>query len=160
MTSQEIAKPDNAPRVFNDDVLSAVKSFDDVRSLFDAAGVGVESMEDYGTGFKVTDKSKLVNVSLMILEWRFNDGDFGDSGFVSVAAVTRNGDKVIFNDGSTGIYRQLRRVTDQRQARNHPTPQAGLLVEGGLTRSDYETEVPGKDGKPVRTPATTFYLAE
>lgn len=154
--SAEIEKVTNAPAVFHDNVLASIGSFDDVRSLFADSGIAVETMEDYGTGFKIVDKASLVNVPFIILEWRFNDGDFGT--FVSVAAVTKHNEKVIFNDGSekSGIHAQLRMVTDQRIARDHATPQAGLLVEGGLTRSDYTYD--GDDGKPK--PATTFYLAE
>ena len=157
-TSKEVEQvaPTNAPAVFADNMLAAIKSFDDVAAMFNDNGIAVETITDYGTGFSVVDKARLVGVPMLLIEWRFNDGDFGE--FVSVAAITKANEKVIFNDGSakSGILSQLRLVTQQRIERGSDTPQTGLLVEGGLTRSDYTYE----DEKGQQRPATTFYLAE
>jgi hypothetical protein len=156
MTSTEIAKPTNAPTVFTDSILAKITSFDDAKGMLDSTGIVLESMSDYGTGFSIMEKSKLVGVPFLILEWRFNNSDLNEGGFVSVAAVTKHDDKVIFNDGSTGILAQLRMVTEQRTERKHPTPQAGLIVADGLTRSDYSYT----DDKGKTIPASTYYLSE
>ena len=157
--SQEIGKPLNAPTVFTDNILATMTDFNSAVEIFQTAGVSVESFDDYGTGFKVTEKERLIGVPMVLVEWRFNAGKYGEN-FVSVAAVTKHGDKVIFNDGSTGIRAQLEMVTEQRIGKSHPTPQAGLLVENGLTRSDYEVDLPNAKGEIVPTPASTFYLAQ
>jgi len=156
MVSTEIAKPTNAPTVFTDSILAKITSFDDATAMLDSTGIALESMSDYGTGFSVVDKAKLVGVPFLILEWRFNSSELNDDGFVSVAAVTKHNDKVIFNDGSSGVLAQLRMVTEQRTERNHPTPQAGLIVQDGLTKSDYTYT----DDKGKSIPATTYYLSE
>lgn len=150
------------PSMISDDVLSEVKSFDDVLALFNLSGIVAESMKDYGAGFDMVEKSTLVGVDFMAVQWRFIDGDFGDSGdkFVYVQAMTKHGEKVSFTDGSTGIKDQLQNVTSQRMTRGHAFPTAGLLVMGGLVRSDYTVKIPNKNGELVPTPATTFYLSE
>ena len=162
MTSNTIAKT----TTFNDEALAGISTFVDAAELMKAAGIPVESITDYGTGFKlVTDNATLVGVGLLILQWKFNEGKFGEAGFVSVEAVTKHNEKVIFNDGSTGIRDQLRTVTAQRQAKDHSHPQAGLVVEGGLTASEYffndksgeisRVPMTGDDWKPAKT----YYLA-
>ena len=134
------------PSMISDDVLSEVKSFDDVLALFNLSGIVAESMKDDGAGFDMVEKSTLV-------------GDSGDK-FVYVQAMTKHGEKVSFTDGSTGIKDQLQNVTSQRMTRGHAFPTAGLLVMGGLVRSDYTVKIPNKNGELVPTPATTFYLSE
>lgn len=143
--------------LFGDVDLANIDGMQGALDLFSATGVELEDWNDYGTGFVVTDKAALVGVPLVLLEWRFNEGDFG--GFVSAAAVTADGRKVVINDGSTGIREQLEMVTAQRRKRNHPHPQAGLKVMAGLTVSEYETEaVNPKTGETVKTRAKTYYL--
>lgn len=163
MTSQEIASPMNAAAVFSDDVLSRMASFDDAIAAFDSAGIKAESITDYGTGFSVLqDKRSLIGVPFAILEWRFNTSEkFTDENgnplvFVSAEIYTKHNEKWILNDGSTGIAAQLRRVTDSRVERKHAFPQAGLLVEKGLTVSEYTYT----DAKGAKSQAETFYLAE
>jgi len=153
-----------SPTLFGDEALTGITSWNDAAVLLDSAGIPAESMADYGTGFSVVDKARLIGVDLMILQWRFNEGDY-EKGFVSVEAVTRNGEKVIFNDGSTGIRDQLHTVTAQRLAAGHPHPQAGLTVLGGLTCSNYyynedtaERSTKAREGKGW-IPASSYYLA-
>ena len=158
MSDQVITNTLNAPTVFRDADLASVTDFDSVLALFKDMGITPESMSDYGTGFEVVkDKSTLVGVPFMILEWRFNKSDHADDKpFVSAAAVTRDGRKIVINDGGSGICDQLIMVTGLRKMSDHPQPQAGLMVQQGLTRSDYEyTDEKGKTAK-----ATTYYLSE
>lgn len=150
--------------LFSDDALADITSYNDAAALLDSANIPPETMAAYGTGFAVVDKSKLIGVGLLILQWRFNDGDY-EGDFVSVEAVTATNEKVIFNDGSTGIRAQLHNVTARRQTVGHPHPQAGLIVPGGLTKTTYyynsvtgETSGKAREGKDW-TPASTFYLA-
>lgn len=160
MVSTEIAKPNNSATVFTDDTLATMTDFNSVKAIFDSAQVAIESFDEYGTGFKVVEKDTLIGVPMILVEWRFNNGKYGEV-FVSVAAVTKHNEKVIFNDGSTGIRQQLQTVTRQRTEKQHSTPQAGLLVENGLTRSDYEVDLPDpKTGELKATPASTYYLAQ
>jgi len=159
MTSTDISQRST----FTDETLAAIQSFEDAMRLARDNGIPSESMADYGTGFKVVDKESLVGTDFLILEWRFNEGDY-EGDFVSVTAVTKHNEKVIFNDGSTGVCAQLNMVTAQRKEKKHPTPQAFLGVPGGLTVSQYwrNTETGEISRKPQGKgwePAKTYYLA-
>jgi len=149
----------NSGTVFTDGILASMATWDEALAVFEGAGVGIESIEDYGSGFKLlNDKNRLVGVPLLVIEWRFTaskkyTNDAGEPAeFVSAMVITKHGDRYIINDGSTGIAAQLRMVQNQREAKNHANPQAGLLVEDGLKRSEYTNA----DG----VPGVTYYLSE
>lgn len=143
------------PRVdFDDLALSEISSFDDAVALVTADGTVIESASDViGNGFAILkDKSLLCGVELLFLGWSFNAGENGE--FVSCYVVARMpGSKVpskfIVNDGSTGLFKDLRNYTT-KTGRNK-----GLHVAKGLSRSDYTYE--DKETGEQR-PATTFYL--
>lgn len=147
---------------FDDSVLADITSWADAIALLTDNGIAIESTSDYGTGFHVVDKSSLVGVPFLIIEWAFNtSAKFKDENgeplvFVSALAVTKHNEKVIFNDGSTGIRKQLADITDRRISQGHPTPNKGLAVANGLVRSDYTF----LDGNGVEQEGTTYYLSE
>ena len=147
---------------FSDESLRDVASFQDALALLAHSEIVTESVTNYGTGFSVLatkDKVRLVGVPFLIVDWRFNNGELGE--FVSAMIVTEHGQKYVLNDGSSGIYAQLKRITEERIKRNQQNPMSGLLVDGGLSRSDYTTQLPDpKTGELVATPATTYYLAD
>lgn len=101
------------------------------------------------------NKETLCGIELLLLDWRFNLSkkiikNGHQAEFVSVLCLNMDsGEKVIINDGSTGIYQQLKAVTNLKGI------QGGLLVRGGLRKSEYPYETP--DGSIVE--ATTYYLA-
>lgn len=92
------------------------------------------------------DKSKLVNRPIMLVHWNFYDGDYGE--FVSAWVMTPEGERFIVNDGSTGMYAQLRTLTDTKNIRSM------LLVKRGLRASDYTYTDPRGQSHPART----YYL--
>jgi hypothetical protein len=142
--------------LFSDDVLSEIETPEQLAEFLAEQGVVSESIESYGTGFRVVrDKRQLIDVPLALIQWRFNIGDKG--AMVIVHAMTQDKRKVIFVDGGTGIRDQLERVTVERRRRAHKHPQAALSVPGGLRVSDYTFEDP-KTGE--ERDASTFYLAE
>ena len=147
--------------VFSDADLRNIKSADDVFALFEGVGVeAVESFADYGSGFTILqNKDKILDTKFAILEWRFTKSAKFDSEFVSFACVTASGEKWIVNDGSTGIYKQLRAITDERISAGRPNPQIALRVDGGLRKSDYEQEYVDENGEMKTRKATTYYLA-
>ncbi len=122
-------------------------SFSEVsQALFDAGDIAPAS--DFGTGFNLLDKNekgRLVGVPFIILDWNFNEGDFGD--FVSLRVITQANERLVLNDGSTGIRDQMREIAESGETR-------AIYVKKGLRRSDYEYT--DKDG--TKKPATTFYL--
>ncbi len=155
--STEVTTVQNAPSALTDDNLTDIKSFKDAMAAFETIGIAVESASDYGTGFTVVDKNRLVAVPFFVLEWRFNTSEIGETGeFVSLAVMTNRDEKWVINDGGSGLYAQMKRITARRIAAGSPTPQNGLAVPAGLVRSDYKAE----DAKGNLIPATTFYLSE
>ena len=141
-----------AKRRLNDDQLRGITDF---ASAIAAAGPIMDIAEtELSSGFSVCqDKSLLVGVPLIILDWSFSEGDQGE--FVSVLVITKDNRKLIINDGSTGIYAQLKRL---------PKLDGNVLgVHKGLRRSDYDRRdengnliLSDKTGRPER--ATTYYL--
>lgn len=145
--------------LFTDDQLRSIQSWDDVNALFAEAGVTVTDVSEVlGTGFSLfntEDKDKLCGVPMMILDWRFNNGDMGTFVSLTVAYKTSDGGmgKVIVNDGSTGICAQIEDLANRGIT-------APVMVPNGLVRSDYDYEDTDKNGKKVMRPATTYYLSE
>lgn len=158
MTDKELSKANSDVAVpttrFDDEQLLAISNFDDALALLGEQGIALESASDtLGNGFAILkDKGNLIGVELMCLSWQFNKGENG--AFVSVNVLAKmpgnsSPAKLVLNDGSTGIYAQLKKYTD-RSGRT-----AGMYVKNGLTRSDYTYE----DEKTGETKqATTFYL--
>jgi hypothetical protein len=144
--------------MFTDEELADLQTFDDVLRAAQERETILDSANDYGTGFRVLDnkdKAKLIDEPMIIVEWRFNSGNFGE--FVSCLVMTKAGEKVVLNDGSTGIRDQLSVIVSQRLARGSHTQanaQAFLVVPDGLRVSRYEYTA--ADGSTA--PAETFYL--
>lgn len=146
--STDITRP-----AFTRESLVAITNFDDALALaMSAAGVTSPAelplaSDVLGDGFALLeDKSALVGVPLVILEWTFHESDKGGAGseFVTARVVTKDGGKYIVNDGGSGIAAQLRGFeTDNGRV-------LPILVEKGFRRSDYI--------HPEHGAATTFYL--
>lgn len=141
--TQEVSKV-NGPAITDADAAS-IASMDDALRLL--GGDVVTTFSESGEWDVVEDKSHLVGVPFVGLRWRFNKGDAGE--FVSMEVVTEDGRRLIVNDGSTGIYQQLLRLTTETGRT------AGIACKKGLRRSDYTYT----DEKGTERPATTFYLS-
>lgn len=135
MTDTAIA-PVEVPR----EVLRKQATFQDVIDT----GAAISHVGDYlGDGFSVADKATLIGTPFLILDWRFNEDESSQRGFVSVSIMTKHNEKFVVNDGGTGIMAQMQEIQDAGV-------QPPLLVAKGLRRSDYTVEGVGD--------ATTFYL--
>jgi len=108
----------------------------------------VKSSDVIGDGAEfITDKNKLVEVPFLVLDWKFITDEETQREYVNVLIMGVNGDKARFNDGSTGIYAQLKQVSEN-------VGKVGIEVKQGLRRSDYIKVINGKNEK-----ATTYYLS-
>lgn len=153
---------------FTDDELRRVTSFEDAFKLAQQVyGEVSDVSEELGNGFTlISNKGKLVGVPFIVLSCGFNEGDYGD--YVTVAAVTKSGDKYIFNDGSSGVFSQMFELV--RTLRRT----GGFVVPGGLRDNEYDTCTNCNRGRPKavkvckhegcgdtsekRASATTYYL--
>lgn len=125
-----------------------IRNIDTMDAAIAALGGDVVAVfSESGEWDVVADKGTLVKVPFVGLRWRFTEGDMGS--FVSLEIVTEDGRRLVVNDGSTGIYRQLRTLTDETGRMQ------GITCRKGLRRSDYTYA----DEKGLERPATTFYLA-
>lgn len=118
----------------------SITSFDDAIRALQLAGVEPENANDLEL---VDNKGTLVGVPMVFLQWRFNEDEKGRS-FVSVEAVTKDGRKIVFNDGTKrGVRDQLRDLTEDRIAKGVgvAAAHAGLIANAGLRRSDYDESV-------------------
>lgn len=149
LASAEANKP-----IVSDEAWGEISSIGEAMAYLSNLGVQAESIADYGSGLTVVeDKATLVKRAFFIVEWSFRQGDHGE--YVSALIVTGTGEKLVLNDGSTGIHDQLRNVTDNRIKRGQSFPQQGLAVPNGLRASNYTyTDADGKE-----KPATTYYLS-
>ena len=111
--------------------------------------------------YQLTDKSKLVGKKFLAVQWKFHESsEYAGNQFVSVYVITADpidgNTQFIFNDGSTGVCRQLEQLTEKRLSEKHPSPYGGALVKSGLSLSEYDrVDEAGKSlGK-----GKTYYLA-
>lgn len=143
------------------DELNAVTSYQDALKLIGIDQITAENEALLGwdtNPFESVDKSQLIGIPHLIVQWRFIAGDFGEYAIAHAIARLDNGTDwlVLYADGSkSGIYDQLRQLTASRLADGHEHPQQGALIRGGLTESNYEVE--GADGSMIA--GTTYYLS-
>jgi hypothetical protein len=136
----------------NVEQLRGISSFEDALSIAnDTYGVITQASEELGDGFALVKdeaKTSLVGVELIVMSWTFSEGDFSHE-LCTMRIVTKDGRKLIVNDGSTGIADQLRAYQDRT---GHV---GGLYVKRGFRVStyDYTDEQTGKTSK-----ASTYYL--
>lgn len=126
-----------------------VESFEDALQKF-ADSDGVITIDDYE---KLDDKEALIGKPFVIMRWWFTPSELGERGeFAVLKIITKEPlydphgtarTKFTVVDGSTGIYSQLREITDRTNS------SGGLVCRNGLRASRYEYQ---------GMPATTFYL--
>ena len=117
----------------------------DAEAAFLAAGLPVldfASLTGDSWG-EIVDKQTLVDVPFLIVDVKFNQGDFGE--YAAVLIMLKDGSRAVFTDGSSGVCQQLLRLQDMTDGR-----MAGIAVRRGLKKSEYE-----KDGRL----AHTYWLA-
>jgi hypothetical protein len=108
---------------------------------------GVELVDVEGSKWRlIKDKDSLINVPFIIAKVRFNEGKLG--GFASVCCYLENKEKIIFNDGGSGVYATLRAYEAKGRT-------SGIRCLGGLRVSRYDKEL--DDGKVIA--AQTYYLS-
>jgi hypothetical protein len=160
-TSTEIANVK-----FSDIDLAAIKTMADAQKFLESQGVEFAAASEYGSGFAMLEnKDMLIGRDFLILDMNFYPGDF-EKDFAALQIITTNNEKFILVDGSTGICEQARLIRAQRAEAGVKRPGSGIIVKGGLTRSDFffnaktgmsSTKKPEDEGW---APATTYYFAE
>jgi hypothetical protein len=152
--TQELMRPQ-----FGTGDMRGIVTFEDAMALMQSAGISVDdAAEAIGDGFVLLeDKAKLQDVPCLFMTWSFSPGEYGNGEYVTARVVAKldNGTvaKYVLNDGSTGIYKQLREYTDMSGKLG------GLAAHGGLKVSNYTKDIFNpKTGKEEPTAATTVYI--
>jgi hypothetical protein len=114
---------------------------DSMKAVFDAFGGTLVSVP---VDWDLVEKGTLVGKPFVIWEFTFGAGDYGE--YVTVFAVTEDGQRIMFSDGSTGIARQLKTLADANIM-------GGISCSKGLRPSHYDYDDHG-----TKKPATTYYL--
>lgn len=122
-------------------------------SYADLAGGAIDLGEELGE-YELVDKSDLIATPFVIVGVNLNETDLtNDEVYANVRCITKDGAKVCFNDGSTGVYTQLKRVLN-----NQPEPKP-ILVKGGLRVSVFHWD-PKTQSITEGTPnAKVYYLS-
>lgn len=162
---QEIAETDilsldDLNKLFGADDSFVPESFSDLDEYFASQG-GLVTFK--GSDYDLVKKDQLEDVPFAIVNIRFYKGTFGEA--CAVMAITEDNRKVVFNDGSSGVFAQCEAMVKRTRRRG------GFMCPNGLRASHY-TYVPkdldgnsmvgqtGPDGKVYEeTPATTYYVA-
>lgn len=150
-----IAAEDTGAVTFADAELRGITSFEAAIAAVEGKfGSVADASEEIGSGFvMLDDKEKLIGETFIIVSFSFPQGDYRDdngelSHFAVARLVTQRGDRYVITDGGHGIYSQL----DEFAVRSGRA--GGLLVRGGLRKSEYEYV----NDKGITQPAVTYYL--
>lgn len=126
---------------------AGIASFEDAIALLEQHGATILDSAELGDGFSVIakdEKNRLIGVPFVIMQAVQTEGDHGT--FVSLRIVTKNGEKLVLNDGSTGICEQLITLWEQKpETKGKP-----FLCRHGLRVSEYD--------HPQYGPSKTYYL--
>lgn len=125
-------------------------SFDQLQQLGLDITTADEAIGSDQYGPILEDKQALVGKPCMFVHWEFYPGDFGE--FVSAWVITmENGQEAryIVNDGSSGIYAQLKGLTTNKGV------DSMMFAKHGLRVSTYDKEMPNGT---VLKDCKTYYI--
>ncbi len=122
-------------------------SADEYASWLQSEQISVETFDGGSEWELVGNKDVLIGEEMVIARIRFNDTDSGS--FVSVCAYTKKGDKIVFNDGGVGVYKQLQNYV-RKTGRT-----TAIRCPKGLRVSRYKYV----DSDGAERPAATYYIA-
>lgn len=128
--------------------LREIDSWESAINLATNAFGGIVNAADVlGDGFQNVDKERLIDREFVILSYTFTKDKTSDAPFVVVRVVLRDGRKLFFTDGSTGVMSQCRDLESAGLT-------GGIYVARGLRVSRYTvTDDKGKDKE-----AATYYF--
>lgn len=121
----------------------------DFRTAFTVIPTIVSGEDYFGDGFQMlTDKSVAVGKEFLIIDWAFITDQTTGREYASIRLITAHNALIRMNDGSTGIYKQLKMLESKGI-------HGGVHCVNGLRVSEYMFE----DEKGNRSQAKTYYLA-
>lgn len=134
------------------------ESFEEMMLALHDSGITIENAAGVlADEWPLLEKKVLVNIPFVLATWTVSKPGEADNGgqYIVCRGITKDGRRFRFADGSTGIFKQLSKLTFERVQAGSTSPNAGLLVNGGLTVSQYDYT----DDKGKTTKAETYYLS-
>lgn len=117
----------------------------------------------------VGGKDYLLDKPFHIVDVAFNTDEDTQRPYAVLHVVTQGNEMFYVTDGSTGIFRQILSLVQERKTNGHPTPYEGFTIANGLRKSEYllTEDANGKtipmprdaEGRKATGKATTYYLA-
>jgi hypothetical protein len=116
-----------------------------------ASSDGLAYLEDE---WELVSEPDLVGVPFIIVGVNVVASDLSQEGrYFNVRVITPDGKRVCFNDGSTGVYRQLKSILMKDSNRGKP-----IAVKGGLRVSTYCYSEKERKVVPGKPNTATYYL--
>lgn len=157
---------DNLPvsNVIDDETAARFESIDDAVAFFNSNSSVVSITDVAGDGYSLLkDKATLENIPFLIIDWNGVVDPDTQRDYASIRLITADGRKYRVNDGSTGIYSQLKTIRDRTKLIG------GIKVPKGLFKSEYFVD--DKTKRPIppdkidsfkgaKSKAVTWYLNE
>jgi hypothetical protein len=119
-----------------------------VKMCIQEYGQVVSALDVVGDGFMKMEKSECVNRQFLIVDYQFHTDADTQREYVTLRCVNPINQKFFFNDGSTGVYQQMKTL----YARGI---HGGIICETGLRVSEYVYE----NDKGEKSQARTYYIA-
>lgn len=148
------------PKIRRKEMAKAVEPFDESNLLATLQGMGysVEAVADTSDlkDFELTDKDDLINYPFVIVEVLAKDSLQYKNEYVVCRAVDRDGNKIVFADGSYGICAQVLELMVKHENVRKPinsddeTGWSGwkypvaIPVMKGLAKNEYDTKILNK----------------
>ena len=118
------------------------------------AAAGGEIIEFEGSPWEVVDKDVLIGVPFLICDVRIYASKQYGNNVAAICVMTKDNDRLIINDGSTGIYQQVLHMLRTTKRKS------GIMCPNGLRKSTYKvTVVDGMNDTEKEIEASTFYVA-
>jgi len=136
----EVAKTDDVTDIINAPLAGAfdIPMTPGMSSMTMSEPSKAKSSTFEGSPYTVVDKETLIGKEFLITDLRTFVGDYGPA--VSVMAITKDDERIVFVDGSTGIYEQVKFMSDRPDAR--PDSAAPMGSASPNTRTKLRTGPP------------------
>jgi hypothetical protein len=141
-------------------------TFQEIIAEAESHGAGAASITVVNPWEKINqDKDVLIERPLMLRSVKFMVDRATGNEYANLWIV-RDDDRLFrVTDGSTGMYRQITELVQERLDAGHPTPYNYFLFPNGLTKSEYNLDAAGsiieEDDKKTKVAAkgATYYFA-
>jgi hypothetical protein len=140
--TKDIANKDGEITQLIEWATDGANSVEDLRNMFNAQGVSYSSGEEVTGDFRVITGdekqlflNKIAGNGLFVISWFFHVAENGTE-FATIRMMVDGHGKFLINDGAkSGMYQQLRTVTERRRELKQTPTNGGIDVPGGVIKN-------------------------